>query len=276
MSNFRLNRFMLAGALLCLASLTACSAAGDTGSSTSLHPAQAGAEPYRETTERAGPDWCRGGDDHGSGLNDLAEHVYDGAVAEYLRQNVVSYGREPTPRDGLYAMLLLGDDASYEMCVILPERCLRAELRRTTSRTQRDTLLSGQGAYAYERALACLQRAGDDYAAGGPTPGSRTTNSAELDAAYRDRVLPHLVGSMLPTALLARSSFFGTDNDELHKAAVAAWHECYESLASTPLDPSDLVSRVSRDKIAALDCAETFHQSRYGSASTPARSPSGP
>ena len=156
--------------------------------------------------------------------------------------------------------MLLDDNTAYELCVTVPERCLRAELLRTSSNAERDALLSSKGTYAYERALACLERAGDAYAAREPEPGISLADLVELDATYRERVLPHLVGNMMPVALLSESNFFGAGNEELHQAAVTAWHECYDSLAGTPLDPPELVRRMSIDKIAALECAEAFHE----------------
>ena len=163
--------------------------------------------------------------------------------------------------------MLLEDDTAYELCVAAPERCLRAELLRTGSNAERDALLPSKGNYAYERALACLKRAGDAYAAREPEPDISQADPAELDATYRERVLPHLVGNMMPVALLTESNFFGAENEELHQAAIIAWNECYDSLASAPLDPSELVRRMSIDMIAALDCAEAFHEKMRGSTS---------
>ena len=107
--------------------------------------------------------------------------------------------------------MLLGDDTAYERCVTAPERCLRAELRRIGSRTERDTLLYDQGAYGCERSPACLQRAGEANAAREPALDLPEANPAELDAAYREWVLLHLVGNMKPVALLNLTNFFGDE-----------------------------------------------------------------
>ena len=255
-------------ALLCMAVLAACSphetvtgedAATPSAESSAINTA---AQP---TTAPDTSGHCPTGNDDGRRLNDLAEHVHDTAVAEYLRENVVAFGRSSQPQDGLRALMLLDDDTAYELCVTVPERCLRAELLRACSNAERDALLSSKGNYAYERALACLERAGDAYAARQPEPDISLVDPAELNATYRERVLPHLVGNMMPVALLTESNFFGADNEELHQAAVIAWHECYDSLASTPLDPSELVRRMSIDKIAALECAEAFKEQRRAS-----------
>ena len=255
-------------ALLCLAVLAACSpnetGAGDEAEAPSAMSSaiNTAAQP---TTTPDNSGYCPVGNDDGRRLNDLAEHVHDAAVAEYLRENVVAFGRTSQPQDGLRALMLLEDDTAYELCVTVPERCLRSELLRTESPVERDALLSSKGNYAYEKALACLKRAGDAYAARQPEPDISLIDPAELNATYRERVLPHLVGNMMPVALLPESNFFGTDNEELHQAAVIAWHECHDSLASTPLDPSELVRRMSIDKIAALECIEAFAEQRRAS-----------
>ena len=128
----------------------------------------------------------------------------------------------------------------------------------------------------YENALACLERAGDAYAAREPEPDISLTDPAELDATYRERVLPRLVGNMIPVTMLTESNFFGADNEELHQTAVIAWHECHDSLASTPLDPSELVRRMSIGKIAALECAEAVHEQIWGENGSPAPPPASP
>lgn len=269
-----IKRLIPAAALLCLAALAACSPDDSGTGAPSAKRADNGAMAPQVAS--APPDtWvhCPEGNDDGRRLNDLAEHVHDAAVSEYLRQNVVVHGRKSTPSDGRYAMMLLDDDASYELCITVPERCLRTELRRTESKAEREALLSSQGAYAYERALACLQRAGDDYLAREPEPAN---DPADLDAAYRERVLPHLVGIMMPVALLSASNFFGADNEELHQAAVIAWHDCYDSLESEPLDPERPVARTSRDAIAALECASAFHKKTWGQAGSVTRPPAPP
>ena len=263
------SRTMLVAPLLCLAALLACTTAGDASAPETAKPADVVTESRQIAARTMTADQCREGNDGGRRLNDLAEHVHDTAVSEYLRENVAAFGRTSQPEDGLRALMLLDDDTAYELCVTVPERCLRAELLRTRSPAERDALLSSKGAYAYERALACLERAGDSYAAQEPEPGISLADPAGLDATYRERVLPHLVGNMMPVALLTESNFFGADNEELHQAAVTAWHECYDSLASTPLDPPELVRRMSIDKIAALECAEAFHEQIWGETDSP-------
>ena len=278
------KRLISVAALLCLAILAACSP-NETGTEDGAHAKaeapSAESSGINTTTQRTTttPDTsghCPEGNDGGRRLNDLAEHVHDTAVSEYLRENVVAFGRTSQPQDGLRALMLLEDDTAYELCVTVPERCLRAELLRTGSNAERDALLSSKGNYAYEKALACLERAGDAYAAHEPEPDISLADPAELDATYRERVLPRLVGNMMPVALLTESNFFGADNDELHRAAIIAWHECYDSLASAPLDPSELVRRMSIDKIDALECAEAFHEKMRAPSGPPAPSPPSP
>ena len=263
MRRLRIKSLIPVAALLGMAALAACSPDGTRAGEKAEAPSAKSSGinmPAQRATALDTSGHCPEGDDHGRRLNDLAEHVHDTAVSEYLRENVVAFGRTSQPQDELRALMLLEDDTAYELCVTAPERCLRAELLRAGSNSERDALLSSKGKYAYERALACLERAGDAYAAREPEPDISQVDPAELDATYRERVLPHLVGNMMPVALLTESNFFGADNEELHQAGLIAWHECYDSLASTPLVPSELVRRMSIDKIAALECAEAFHE----------------
>ena len=258
----KIKRLISVSALLCMAVLAACSpnetSAGEEAEASSSKSRAINTAVQRTTTAPDTPGYCPEGNDDGRRLNDLAEHVHDTVVSEYVRKNVVAFGRSSEPQDGLRALMLLEDDTAYELCVTVPERCLRAELQRTGSNAERGALLSSKGNYAYERALACLERAGDAYAAREPGLDISLIDPAELDATYRERVLPHLVGNMMPVALLTESNFFGADNEELHRGAVIAWHECYDSLASTPLVPSKLMRQMSIDMIDALDCIEAF------------------
>ena len=64
------------------------------------------------------PGWCPGGDDGGRRLNDLAEHIYDGAMADYLLDNASDIGREITPHSRS-----LRDDAADRM-TRLTETCV--------------------------------------------------------------------------------------------------------------------------------------------------------
>ena len=268
MRRLRIKGLIPVAALLGMAALAACSPDGTrAGEEAEAPSAKSGGinMPAHRATAPDTSGHCPEGDDHGRRLNDLAEHVHDDAVSEYLRENVVAFGRTSQPQDALRALMLLEDDTAYELCVTAPERCFRAELLRAGSNAERDALLFSKGKYAYERALACLKRTGDEYAAREPQPDINMADPTQLNATYRERVLPHLVGNMMPVALLTESNFFGADNEELHQAAVIAWHECYDSLASTPLDPSELVRRMSIDKIAALDCAEAFTEQRRAS-----------
>lgn len=256
----------IACALLCAYALAACSTTG--AAATDVHPkaATVGNSPATATAAAGShtSNLCPSGDDGGRRLNDLAEHVYDGAVADYLLDNASEIGREVTPESEAYALMLLVDDAVYQTCVTLPERCLRTEFRRGTERKEMKVLLSGKAAYAYQRARACLQRAGDAYAAREPGWAS---DPVPLDATYRERVLPHLVGHMMPVALLRDSSFFGTDHNGLHEAALRSWHECYANLAETPVNPARLAQRVTHDLIATLECAWDFHEKTWGAGS---------
>ena len=261
-----IKRLIPAAALLCLAALAACSP--DESGAGAPSAKQAGAGAMTRQVANAAPDTsgiCPEGNDAGRRLNDLAEHVHDAAVDEYLLANVVDFGRTSRPQDRHYALMLLDDDIAYETCVAVPERCLRAELLRAESNAERDALLSSKGAYAYERALACLQRAGDAYASRKTDADFREADPVKLDAAYRERIIPHLIGHMMPVDALIKSNFYGEDNAEIHDDAVIAWHECHDSLASVPLDPEQLVQRTSHDSIAALECAWDHHAKTWGS-----------
>ena len=195
----KIKRLVVVTTLLCMAIMAACSPAQHDTEALSPKPADASA-PTRQVDTAApdAADWCPEGNDAGRRLNDLAEHVHDTAVAEYLRKNVFDAGRKSTPHDRLYALMLLNDHTSYETCVTAPERCLRAELLRTENNAERDALLTSKGVYAYERAMTCLQRAGDAYASREPAPDLRTIDPADLDTAYRERIIPALIGNMMP------------------------------------------------------------------------------
>ena len=256
----------MACALLCVYALAACSTTRE--AATGEHPkaTNAGNSAATETPAVGShtSNLCADGDDGGRRLNDLAEHVYDGAVADYLLDNASEIGRETTPDSRAYALMLLVDDAAYEMCVTIPERCLRTELLGAIDRQARDTLPATKGAYAYKRARACLQQAGDEFAERNPAGQVGPKQAGELPEVYQERVLPHLVGNIMPVALLDQSSYFGADNGELQQAAVRAWYECYEALAKDALDPARLAERVSHDLTATLECAWVFHDQTWG------------
>ena len=255
----RRNLASLATVTASIIAVVACSSGWETAALPDPEPSDAGGTASADVRyTSAGADWCTTGNDSGQRLNDLAEHVYDGAVADYLLDNASDIGRETAPDSLAYALMLLVDDAAYETCVTFPERCLRAEFRRTASVKERDALLSGKAAYT--RARACLQRAGDNYVAHDPVGEVAPEREEELTEVYQERVLPHLVGNLMPVALLDQSSYFGVDNDDLHEAAAKAWQECYETLSRIPLDPERLVHRVSRDLVAPLRCAEALPQ----------------
>ena len=196
-----------------------------------------------------------GGDE---GKHRLAEHVYDAAVARYLLENASSIGRRMPPESRDYAMMLLADENSYEMCVAAPQRCLSLEFTGTSTKEERDALLSGKAAYAYQRALACLQRAGDAWSTRAPAQG--TAPIPNLDDLYRTRILARLVGNMMPVGLLSDSSFFGTGNQELYHTALTAKQDCLRTLSAIPADQDSLVERISADQTAALDCVEDMRQ----------------
>lgn len=151
--------------------------------------------------------------------------------------------------------MLLLDDEVHEKCVIVPERCLRVELQKAGSTGERDTLLAGKGAYAHRKAQVCLQRAGDEYAAQYPSH-DLPTDAADLEAAYRERILPRLLGNMMPVAMLRNSSFFGEASPQRHHAPLRAWHGCFDAMSAEPFDPEEVVERISDDLITALECAE--------------------
>ncbi|MCY4367752.1 MAG: hypothetical protein OXE17_16250 [Chloroflexi bacterium] len=93
--------------------------------------------------------WCPEGNTQGERLNDLAEHVYDGAVSRYLLVNASGIGREITPDSEAHTLLLLVNDQAHDDCVRLPERCLRAEFRLTRTTEERDALLRTQRKFRY-------------------------------------------------------------------------------------------------------------------------------
>ena len=269
---------MTLAALMLLAVMSACSGSDTPPGTTTPQAATATAAPAEtasppatasataaplgaedtgtSATDDPDTEMCREGDAKGERLNDLAEHVYDGAVARYLLENASGIGREITAGSEAYALMLLGDDEAYDTCIELPERCLRAEFLRTSSQEERDALLSGPASYAYEKALACLQRAGDSYADERPAPEMEAGN---LEVKYRERILPRLIGNMMPVALLADSSFFGTDNQDVHRIALEVWQACLQEPAPEPMDPEQLVERISQDMTAVLDCVEELH-----------------
>lgn len=200
---------------------------------------------------------CPQGDDGGHRVNDLAEHVYDTAVASYLAENASGIGREVKPDSRAYAMALIATDEHYWNCVTRPEQCLRAELAKAVDNEGRDAILSSKGDYAYKRAAACLQRAGDAYAAGEPvTPPQQ----AEFEAIYRQRILPHLVGNVMPLATLIDSNFYGRNNEDAYKIAQEVWDSCYETMASRPVDPDNIVDQISKDITDPFDCADEWHR----------------
>ena len=199
--------------------------------------------------------WCPEGDSQGERLNDLAEHVHDGAVSWYLLTNATGIGREVTADSEAHALLLLVNDQAHDQCVRLPERCLRAEFRLTRTTEERDALLRTKAAYAYQRALACLQRAGDRFVANDTSPDL----PADLEERYRERILPRFIGNMMPVATLVDSSAYGTDNEDMHRVALQVWQDCHQTLLQEAVKPGQLVARISQDKLAVLDCVEELH-----------------
>ena len=260
------NLTILIATMLCASILAACSGSNQTAVAEAPKPTVVSSTPKpREGADAASPlNLCAAGNDGGRRLNDLAEHVYDAAVAQYFLENASGIGREITPDSDSYAMVLLVDDASYEMCVAGPERCLRVDLMQASTQAERDALLSSKAAYAYERARACLQRAGDAYVA-----RNRTTqiDPARLGATYRERVLPRLIGNMMPVALLRDSSFFGKDSAEHHKLALEAWENCHQDMVAAPVDTLRLSKQVSHDMYEALQCAWDYHEQAWGTKS---------
>ena len=224
---------------------------GEAASLTTTEPNDADATPAPSA------EMCQEGDARRHRLNDLAEHVYDGAVSKYLLENASTVGREITPDSEAYAMMLLADGKSYETCVEVPERCLRIQFLKASSQKERDALLAGAASYTYDRALACLQRAGEAYAAERPTP---EMEARDLEAKYRERILPRLIGNMMPVAMLADSSFFGTDNGKAHRLATEVWEDCLQTLSNKPVETKRLAERVSEDMTAVLDCVEELHE----------------
>ena len=224
---------------------------GETASLTTIEPKVAGAAPSPAA------EMCQEGDAKGHRLNDLAEHVYDGAVSKYLLENASSVGREITPDSEAHAIMLLADDEAYETCVEIPERCLRVQLLRAKSQAERDALLAGAASYAYDRALACLRRAGAAYASKHPAP---EMEAGDLEAKYRERILPRLIGNMIPVAMLVDSSSFGTGNEKAHRIATEVWEDCLQTLSIKPVETELLAQRMSEDMTAVLDCVEELHE----------------
>ena len=269
---------MTLAALMLSAVMAACSGAATPSSTTTPQAVTATAAPTETawptatapakgplTAENTGtgaathpkPEMCLEGDTGGERLNDLAEHIYDGAVARYLLENASGIGREITPDSEAHAVMLLTDDEAYETCVELPERCLRVQFLRTSSQAERDALLAGAASYAYDRAIACLQRAGDAYAEERPAP---ETEAGDLETKYRERILPRIIGNMMPVAMLVDSSSFGTGNERAHRVATEVWEDCLQTLSNKPVETERLAERVSEDKLAVLDCVEELHE----------------
>lgn len=249
-------------ALFILAAAAACA-------SDSNAPPPAPEQAAARTTQAQGPDYdvesCAEGIPDQWPSIDLAAHVYDGAVAHYLRVNASGIGNEITAQTENHAMLLLVEDRVYESCVELPQHCLRAAMLRSED-GELDRLLETTGSRHYREALDCLQRAGARFDARAPPEMA----AADLAEKYRTAVLPHLVGNMMPAALLRDSSFFSNDDPELHEAAVAAWRECYDRLAQGPLEAGQVSARISDDLVGSLECAHRFREQTWPDTPTPA------
>ena len=81
----------------------------------------------------------------------------------------------------------------------------------------------------------------------------------DLEERYQKRVLPRLIGNMMPVATLVDSSAYGTGNEDMHRVALQVWQDCYQTLSQEPVRPGQLAERISQDKLAVLDCVEELH-----------------
>lgn len=106
-----------------------------------------------------------------------------------------------------------------------------------------------------QRSLACLQRAGDRCAA---SPIQQEL-PADLEKIYQERILPRIIGNMMPVATMVDSSAYGPDDEDMHRVAVQVWQDCYQTLMRAAVKPGQLVERISQDKLAVLDCVEELH-----------------
>ena len=103
-------------ALLGMAVLAACSPDGTRAGEEAEAPSAKSNGINTAAQPTSAPDtsgYCPTGNDGGRRLKDLAEHVHDTAVSEYLRENVIAFGRTSQPQDGLRALMLLEEDSAY-------------------------------------------------------------------------------------------------------------------------------------------------------------------
>lgn len=188
---------------------------------------------------------------------DPAAHVYDQAVHSYLAAHASSIGREPQGDEARKA-LAVTDDTVYRICVQGPENCLRDQFARAEDKPETLGLLTTKGAYAYDRALQCLIREGENY------QGEGQPNL------YDQQVAVHLVGAVMPVGTLRETDYYGDADPERLQAAEANWNRCYDLIAGSPVDADGIADKVDADLLTTIDCGdgETNKPSERGDEST--------
>ena len=239
----------LAGASICPAIIVACSgahAAAEAPDETSSD--EAAMARWEAKADLTAIDECDDGDDGGCRVSDLAEHVHDGAVTNYLLDSASGISRETMPQSEAYAVRLLVEDAAHERRVALPEWCLRAEFQRAADQRKWEALLSGRSSDAYQRAPDCLQRTGNVSVARQAKP---KLQEDRLGILYLKRVLPHPLSNVMSVAWLdsrpasawttltstARPLRFGTPLTEPcrdHGRAGSVWWSGYATTSGRP------------------------------------------
>ena len=185
-------------------------------------------------------------DDHGLSPRprDPAAHIYDTAVWAYLNQNASSFGRKPRGDEEQKA-LAVTDDYVHQLCIQRPENCLRQQFAQVQDKAQMANLIHTTGSYAYNRAVSCLNREGEDY---------QDFGRPEL---YDERIATHLVGAVQPVGLLRETNLYRSSDRDRVQDAEAAWQSCYDALPGRRSTDA-INARVDDDMSTAVDCADTM------------------
>ena len=115
------------------------------------------------------------------------------------------------------------------------------EFQRAADQREWDALLAGKSSDTFQGADR-LQRAGDDFVERNPAGRVTPEQAEQLPEVYQERVLPHLVGNIMPVALLRDSPFFGNDNAEYHRLAAQVRDDRYHALSRPPLEVEGLAT----------------------------------
>lgn len=179
---------------------------------------------------------------------DPAAHVYDTAVRVYLHKNASSIGRE-TDGDEEQKALAVTDDFIYRLCITGPENCLREQFSQAKNKSDKLSLIKTKGAYAYDRALHCLNREGEAY------------HGAGRPELYNERIAIHLAGSAKPVGMLRETDYYGETDTKTIDDEEATWQRCYKSISEGISQSEGIASWVDDGLIATVDCgAETSEE----------------